>query len=106
MTEPTEIRIKGFHPLDISLPEGDTVQGVVRIVLPDIHVQLLDLSMGGILQGAHIGSDAALYGYELELPESVEISKLMQFVIASREQLEEMWKLIQAEYDKKGALLG
>jgi hypothetical protein len=36
----------------------------------------------------------------------VDVGKFMMFVIASREDLEQVWKGIQAHYDEKGALLG
>jgi hypothetical protein len=101
----TEIIITSFHPLSVTLPEGDTLEGKVRIVLPDVHVQLIDLSMGGIIPGAHLGSDAAIVGYNIEFLEPVETVEIMKFVVKSADLFEQIWEAYQAEFDKKGALL-
>lgn len=102
----TQFIIKSFHPLDVTLPDQDMVEGIVQIVLPEIHIQIYDLSMGtSVLKGAHLGADVALNCVRLDFPEPVEASKVMAFIIASREDLEKLWRAIQAEYDKKGALL-
>lgn len=107
MSKPTEIVIKSFHPLSITLPEGDTLQGKVRVVLPPLHVQVVDLSMGGIIPGSpHLGSDAPLVGYNVEFEEAVDLGPFMQFVIKSADLFEQIWKAYQGEFDKKGALLG
>ncbi|MHC4336137.1 MAG: hypothetical protein ACYSUV_20675 [Planctomycetota bacterium] len=106
MTKPTKVIIKSFHPLDVTLPDCTELVGIVQIVLPAIHVQLLDLSMDGIVPGnPHLGTDAPLHSLEIDFPEPVDVGKFMMFVIESREELEQMWKGIQAHYDEKGALL-
>jgi hypothetical protein len=51
VSKPTKVIIKSFHPLDVTLPDCTELVGIVQIVLPAIHVQLLDLSMGGIVPG-------------------------------------------------------
>ena len=105
-SEPIRFEIKSFDPLTVVLPKENQVSGKVRIVLPDIHVQLYDLSMGiRELKGAHIGSDAPLHGMLLEFSEPVSASEVVKLIIEGREQFETVWKTYQAEYDKKGALL-
>lgn len=103
----TEIEIKGFHPLCITLPEGKTLQGKIRLTLPEVHVQVIDLSMGlDLLKGAHLGSDVPMFGLNMEFPDPVDVGKFMLFVIESADTLEKMWRLAQEELNKKGALLG
>ena len=102
----TEIQIKSFHPLNVTLPATKEVSGKVRILLPDIHVQVWDLSMGiPELNGAHLGSDVPLYGVNIELEEPMETAKLMAFIIEAQDTLEQAWRLAMGEFDKRGALL-
>jgi len=102
----TEVLIKSFHPLNVTLPPGKELVGKVRIVLPDIHLQIYDLSMGiDLLKGAHLGADIPAMGLNVELTEPIDMGKFMSFVIASQETLEEMWKLGQKQFNEKGALL-
>lgn len=108
MSEPTitEITINSFDPFTVSLPEGKQLVGKVRIVLPPIHVQVYDLSMGlDLLKGAHLGSDASIFGWNIDLPEPVDTGKFMQFLVESQDTFRESWKVAQAEFDKRGALL-
>jgi hypothetical protein len=103
----TKIVITSFHPLNVTLPPQEQLVGKVHIVLPDIHVQVYDLSMGiDLLKGAHLGSDAPMLGLDIDLPEPVATGEFMKFIIASRDMLEEAWKLRQKRFDEKGALLG
>jgi len=105
MTE-TRVYIKGFHPLNVVLPDGDALQGKVNLVFPDVHVQLYDLSMGiDLLRGAHIGSDAPLFALAMDFPEPIKMGEFMQFLVGTQNTLEKMWKLCQETLDKEGALL-
>lgn len=102
----TEFVIHGFHPLNVALPEGEQVEGKIRILLPPVHVQLYDLSMGiDLLKGAHIGGDAPMFGMTITLPEPVDTGDLVKFLIASQGTLELLWAAYQHELDVKGALL-
>lgn len=99
--------ITGFHPLNVTLPPGEEVVGKIRIVLPPIHVKVYDLSMGiDLLHGAHLGSDVPILGLDLEATEPVPVEALMAFIVKSKDDLEQIWKLGQTQFDKKGALLG
>jgi len=51
-----------FDPLRIQLPGVGPFVGKVRVMLPEHHVKMWDLSMGiDLLEGAHIGGDARLW---------------------------------------------
>lgn len=79
----------------------------MRIVLPDVHVKVVDLSMGGIIpNGPHLGADVPMVGVDVEFEEPVEIGKFMQFVVNSADVLEKAWKESQKVIDKHGAVLG
>ena len=105
-SETTKVLIKSFRPLNVILPPGKELVGKVRLVLPDIHIQVCDLSMGiDLLKGAHLGADVSVMGLEMEFSEPVDVGDFMAFIIASQEQLEEMWKLGQEQFNEKGALL-
>lgn len=107
MDDVTEIIIKSFHPLDVQLPDCDTLEGKVKFVLPAVHLKLYDLSLDGIIPGdPHIGGDAPMFCVSANFPSPVDIGKVMQFVVKSKDDLETLWKAYQAELDKRGALLG
>lgn len=103
-----QICISSFDPLRFSIPKAELFVGKVSIVLPDLHVQIYDLSMGiELLKGAHIGGDASVFSLDITIPEpGVSPGKMMEFVYAAQSTLEKMWKLAQKKLDKRGALLG
>ena len=103
-----QIPIKSFNPLSLSIPKAEVFVGDVEIMLPDLHVQIYDLSMGiDLLKGAHIGADGQVFSLKLTIPEpGVTPAKMMEFVYAAQDTLEKMWKIAQKEMDKRGALLG
>jgi hypothetical protein len=107
VSDVTEVHIKSFHPLDIELPDCDILQGKVRLVLPDVRVQLIDLSMGmPILEGAGIVGDGPLFCVDMELAEPMDVGAFLMDVIKNKDELEQWWKDAQGLLDKKGALLG
>jgi len=109
MTEPSQpitVRIKSFDPILIELPNVQTLTGEVRIVLPPIHLQIYDLSLGGALPGAHLGSDAEIAGLTMTLQEpGMKASDMLAFIMAAQDDLKKMWDIWQAEFTKHGALL-
>ena len=46
-----EIHITQFNPLQVSIPKVPILVGKVKVILPDVHVRLLDLSGGFDLSG-------------------------------------------------------
>ncbi len=102
------ISISSFHPLQFSIPEVDMFVGKVSIVLPELHVQIYDLSMGiDLLKGAHLGGDAQVFSLDLTIPEpGITPAKMMEMIYAAQGTFEKMWKTAQKELDKQGALLG
>ena len=102
----TEVVITGFDPLSFILPIGKQLVGPVRVVLPPIHVQVYDLSMGfDLLKGAHLGSDVPIFGINIDFVGPVDMGKFVQFLVESQDTLKGMWEVAQAEFDKRGALL-
>jgi hypothetical protein len=94
------IHIGQFNPLEVTIPkvEGSFV-GKVKIVLPDVHMQLYDLSMGiDLLKGAHIGADGPAFSVDMDVPEpGVTRAQMMEMILAAEEA--------QGELDKAGAIL-
>lgn len=103
----TEIHVTQFNPLQVTLPKVERFVGTVRILLPDLHVQLMDLSMGiDLLKGAHIGSDGPLFSLDMTIPEpGITPGQMMELVYEAQDILEEMWRRCQELLDERGALL-
>jgi hypothetical protein len=102
-----KVSITSFDPLTVTWPAVDRYVGEVRIALPAVHVQVYDLSLGGILPGAHIGGDGQLFRLTVTLPEpGLTVGQMSQFIHDARATLREVWQTCQAELDKRGALLG
>ena len=104
----SKICISAFNPLCISIQKAELFVGKVSIVLPDLHVQIYDLSMGiNLLKGAHIGADGPVFSLDLTIPEpGVSPGKMLEMIYAIQDELEKIWKTAQEEMDKQGALLG
>ena len=102
------ISISAFNPLRLSIPKVELFVGKVSIVLPDIHVQIYDLSMGiELLRGAHIGADGQVFSLNMTIPEpGISPAQMMEMIYTTQGTLEKMWKIAQKELDKQGALLG
>ena len=90
-----------FDPLRIELPGPGPFAGTVRIVLPEHHVRLIDLSMGGILPGAHVGGEGRIASWNiLDIPEpGMEAADLLNFIAEAEGQFKEMHRLIQEQMD-------
>lgn len=100
--------ILDFDPLRVTLPGPGPFVGRVRLVFPEVHVKFWDLSMGiDLLQGAHIGADGRVFSLDVNFPEpGMEADKLLAFVYEVEEQLVEMYRLVQAEMDKRFLMEG
>lgn len=106
MTAALEVSITSFDPLTVQWPAADRFVGEVTITLPAVHVQVYDLSLGGILPGAHIGGDGQLFGLTVTLPEpGLTVGQMSQFIHDARAELRQIWAAYQEELDKRGALL-
>jgi hypothetical protein len=102
-----KVSITSFDPLTVTWPAVDRYVGAVEVRLPAVHVQVYDLSLGGILPGAHIGGDGQLFGLTVTLPEpGLTVGQMSQFIHDARAELRAAWRAYQAELDKRGALLG
>ena len=91
-----------FDPLKITLPGAGPFIGTIKILLPEHHIKLRDLSMGiDLLQGAHIGDDARCWAVTFDVPEpGIEAGDLCKFIQETEAQLKDLWALVQAELDK------
>ncbi len=101
-----EFRVKSFDPLVVELPTGPIV-GRVTVVLPPVHLQLYDLSMGlDLLAGAHIGGDMPIAGLSFDVgAEGIAPEKVVGFIHKAQAELRTIWQAYQDELDKRGALL-
>jgi hypothetical protein len=102
-----EVSITSFDPLTVTLPAAPTIfTGDLFIRFPDVHVKLYDLSLGGLLPGAHIGGDGQLFGLTLHLRENTMTGgQIVEFIQAARAELIEMHRIVQVTLDAHGALL-
>jgi len=105
--EPASIvKINKFDPLTMELPEK--IMLPARLYLPNIRLKLYDLSMGGIIPGAALTSDAQVFcldiGTEEDAGTEFEIGKFMEFVRVTLPTLVEMHRIAQAEFNKKALL--
>lgn len=107
MTEGQVISITGFEPLQIAVPKCKQFVGTVRIELPAVHLKVYDLSLAGLLPGAHIGADASILALTLNLAEpGITDADMMKFIIEAQEELAAAWRAAQQFLDDRGALLG
>lgn len=106
----TEIKIVSFDPLTITWPIPDDegmLYGDVRIALPNLHIQVYDLSMDGLIPGnPHMGADTDLLGWKLETGDKgIKLSLIHEFIMSSLPLLREAHEKTQAYLDQRGALL-
>lgn len=106
MSDQTTMKILQFSPLQLELPAIEVLSGTVNIMLPSHHYTVKDLSMGGLIPGAHLGSDAAIWQSTIELDDNeLPIGEIVEFIIKARGEFEQLHKLIQARLDERGPLL-
>ena len=99
------VRITAFEPLTVELPAG-RIAGKVTIELPAVHVQLYDLSLGGLLPGAHIGGDIGVVGLSFDAADvGMTPGQIADFITRAQPELKQIWRAYQDELDKRGALL-
>lgn len=96
MPNRVEIRIDSFDPLQITFPDRP-ITGPVAIILPPMDLKLIDLSMGGSIPGAYIGSRAPVASVNIDLGSHVmSAGDMTEFISRSRAALKEAWQLYQA----------
>ena len=99
----TIIKITAFDPLKLELPTTPIVTGAIHLALPQLHVKVLDFSMGGIIpDGPYLGGDVEALGLDFDLGDSeVTLGELVQFIHTVLPQLKEMWRIAQVEFDRR-----
>jgi hypothetical protein len=101
-----EVSIASFEPFSMTLPTEQVIVGEVKIILPAVHLKVYDLSMGGLLPGAHIGADDRIASVSITLPgPGVSLGEFVEFINRGRDDLREIWRIMQGELDKHGPLL-
>ena len=101
------IIIEGFEPLRLALPADVDLVGEVRVQLPPVHVKLIDLSLGGLLDDApHIGLDAPMTCIKIELSEPTTVGHIVDAIIDSASSWWALWQASQKALDKCGPILG
>ena len=93
-----------FDPLRITLPGAGPFAGTIHIILPEVHIKLVDLSADlRELEGAHIGADGRCWSLDIpDIPEpGMTAAQLTAFIEAAQDELKKMYRLIQTEMDKK-----
>lgn len=99
------IKILQFDPLRLELP---TVKEGKRfsIVLPPVHVKVLDLSMGGLIEGnPHIGADAELFECYANFDEPVPVATMVEHIAGAADLYKKMWAHLQKGMDAADPLL-
>jgi hypothetical protein len=107
------VSIESFEPLTIAFPdldkltdEGKIPAGDLEFALPEHHIQLVDLSMGGIIPDKpHIGGDAKVFSYTTKTDQDVSFGEFMCMLIEMRGTMEEMHGEMQKILDERGAVL-
>lgn len=106
MTTPL-IVIESFDPLRMELPGTAEVDGEIHVQLPPVHVKLVDLSLGGLLDDApHIGMDAPMTRIKIELSEPSTVGEIVNMLIHSKDAWQALWRASQKALDGCGPLLG
>jgi len=90
-----------LDPFGVTLPGPGPFAGRIAVELPEHHVKLYDLSMGGVLPGAHVGGEGRVFHLEMDVPEpGLTASEIMEWLAGAQEQLRELHAVVQRELDK------
>lgn len=102
----TVIHILSFDPLRLELPSTQKVVGEVAIRLPPVHLRLLDLSMGGIIDGSpHVGADTPLWDITFNVAKPIPLSKLVDLVTTKADHFKAVWQEAQNVLDETAPLI-
>lgn len=106
MAEIHEVSVS-FDPLRIELPGAGPFIGEIHIVLPEHHYTVMDLSLGGIIPGAHFGADGRGWALKFAVGEpGMKAGDLLRFIEETEHLLKQAHGLIQEELDKRPLLGG
>lgn len=103
----TTLIIEGFEPLRLTLPANVNLVGEVRVQMPPVHVQLVDLSMGGLVpDNPHIGLDAPMTSILITLSEPTTVGRIVDAIIENVSSWQALWQASQQALDQCGPILG
>ena len=102
----TIIKITCFEPLKLELPTTPTITGAIHLALPQLHVKVLDLSMGGIFSDdPHAWAEIEGPRLSFELGDNeMKLGDFVQFIQGMLPHLENGWASAQAEYNRRPLL--
>lgn len=101
------IAILSFDPLRLELPTAAELAGEVQVQLPPVHVNLIDLSLGGLLPDRpHIGADLPMTKVSIKLSEPATVGNLVDLIAGRIDIWRDLWRASQRALDKCGPLLG
>ena len=106
MPEPT-IHILSFDPLRLELPPVAAFSNTARIRLPPVRLKLLDLSLGGLLEGAPaVGAEAPVTDVCIDFDgATLKIGEVVDIIVASVDNFRQVWQAAQGALDRYGPLL-
>ena len=99
--------IEGFEPLRLALPTEVDLVGEVWVQLPPVHVNLIDLSLGGLIPDQpHVGADLPLTRIAITLSEPTTVGHIVDAIIESASSWWAIWQASQKALDQCGPILG
>ena len=104
---PSLIVIESFDPLRLQLPAAVDLAGHVMVQLPPVHVKLVDLSLGGLIEDKpHLGADLPMTCIRIDLPKPSTVGEIVNMLISTVDAWHSMWRASQKALDGCGPILG
>lgn len=101
----TTIAILKFDPLTLELPNVPMIEDEVVIQLPPVHLTILDLSMGGAIDGhPHIGTDAPLINVTIKLTAPLALGTVIDMIVGGLDLWRDAWQAGQDAVKGKALL--
>ena len=101
----TTIAILKFDPLTLELPAVPMIEDEVVIQLPPVHLTILDLSMGGIIDGhPHIGANVPLINVTIKLTVPLRLGEVVDMIVGKLDLWREAWQAGQNAVRNKALL--
>jgi hypothetical protein len=98
----TKIEVE-FDPLRITLPGAGPFSGEIWFILPEVHLNVVDLALTGcdLLEGAHIGAEGKFWGLKTNLPEpGITADQVTRLIEEAEPLLKRVWEICDRESRK------
>jgi len=100
-----EVKIIQFDPLQVQVPDEGGEFFEAKITLPSIKLNLIDLSMGGVIPGGpHIGTEAEALSVMLTQEEPILIGTVIEIIRKIKPELKELHARAQKVATEYGPL--